>query len=1051
MALAMWEDFQVFSVNTEPMHNLTLTYDKEKDAIKGGNSRWKKSLNGTWKFHHQWAPKKSFEKGEWENLDDSSWEEIRVPSVWQLEGYGKPVYLSAGLPSAVGIDSENLPQIDDEKNEAGIYRRTFEIEEEWMNRAIYLRCNGVKSAMLLYCNGQQVGYSQGSMSGVEFFLNPYVQVGENQLTVIVIRYSDGTYFEDQDMWFLSGIFREIYLTAEPIVSVWDFWLDTRLENDFTNGVGQLYLGLRNRGKEREEVKVKAWLLEGKRRIPLGEKAVYLEGNELLQVQLPVEILGVRLWSAEKPELYPLVIQLESGGSVEYKSICHGFRQVEITGNIFRINGRPVKLKGTNRHDFCSDSGWAVPYTTLEEDIRLMKRHNINAIRTSHYPNDPRFYELCDRYGIYVMSEADLETHAVSGLRIFGSPGGCQAVNPLPGDRLELLPALYDRLDRMILQHRSHACICIWSMGNECGKGECYPRMYEHIRSLDASRPILYEGDKRSNCSDFYVRFYLPAEGLKMLAEGRDVEPGSIDLSQVCDSPLASVSGMFHIPATEVGERPLILGEYAHSMENSLGNFKEYWDVMNVYENIAGGFIWDFVDQSIHVKNGKEEQWLYGGDFGEDESSYYFCANGVVAGDRTPHPSLYEVKRILQDASFSMDKDQMLLTVKNRACFTNIREYILVWELLQDGMRRDAGYLEGPDIPPLSEGSIRIPLQPDWMEEDSEILLCVSLRSKIPTRWADVGYPVAEGQFRLKDKKVHMPEKRSSGGRLKVTEEGEMVTVQGSAVKAVFSRKTGLLAEFWLDRRKVLLSPLKPNYYRALTDNDRGHGNFNPKEAPEALGLHPLRKVGEEMKLLSWEIEEEQGGVKVRSSYSHPLFEGEMEFCYQVWAEGRLFVTHKVMPSVQLFRVGFLAELPRAMENVSWYGRGSHENYCDRCQGADIGIWKGKSAEMGHDYMRPQENGNRGDVRWVIFSDCAGWHFAIHDLTGDGMGFSIHPYTQDDLDQAEHIHELPEKDSLTLNLDGFQCGVGGDIPGMALLKKDYQIAPHKLYVQEFTLS
>lgn len=1049
MSKVCWEDFNVFAVNTESMRNLALPYADIDCALGREESPYKRSLNGTWKFHHQYSPKTLPAGIEAVNYDDSGWDDMTVPSLWQLKGYSKPVYLSAGFPSAVGTEYETLPEIDDTKNEAGVYRRTFRLERGWLNRTVFLRCGGVKSALLLYCNGQKVGYSQGSMTGVEFCLSPYLREGENQLTAVVYRYSDGTYFEDQDMWFLSGIFREIYLVAEPRSGLEDFYLDTKLDDRFRDASGVLKLTLKNRAEREALVRVRAYLLYKEKKIELGEVERRLSPNRVQNVELPVHIEDVVLWSAEKPNLYHLVLEVDSDGSVEYKTVRHGFRRVEIVNGIFKINGQPVKLKGTNRHDFCSESGWAVPYDTLVEDVRLMKRSNINAVRTSHYPNDPRFYGLCDEYGLYVMSEADIETHGVSGMYIFrGTPGAPQKPRPsFPGDREDLLPALFDRLHRMIQQYRSHACICIWSLGNEAGAGDDFLRMHEYVRMLDPTRPIHYAGDQRVGCSDFYVRYYLPAEGLDLLAGGVDVKPGDIDLSQVPDSPLASTSSMFSIKASVVEGRPIILGEYAHAMQNSLGNFKEYWDVIRAHENIAGAFIWDFVDQSIHVRGPDGDRWLYGGDFGEDESDYYFCANGVVAGDRSPHPSLYEVKRIHQDAAFSLSEGADLLKVRNLAYFTNLNEYTLTWALLVDGDIRAQGIVEVPDIPPQTERELDLPLSGHPIPRESEVFLNVAFLTKAHTPWAKAGYCIAAQQLRVQGAAVRPQSSSVCADPLRVLELSGDIMIDNANIKVLINRESGLLHSLAIKETQIFTAPVRPNYYRAMTDNDRGMANFNPKTARVIVEGHPLKRVSEQLKLVSCHVETHPEAVLVTSEYLHELFEEPIILQYRIEASGAIEMTHTATPAQQLFRVGLITDISKALGTVEWYGRGPHENYCDRCQGADIGRYRMPVEALGHDYMRPQENGNRGDVRWLSLYDRGGQGFTVRDLTGDGMGFSVHPYTQDDLDDAEHIHELPTRDAHTLQVDAVQCGVGGDIPGQAILKKKYQVPAHKTYTQK----
>lgn len=1038
MSSSHWEDFSVFAIHVEQPRNQAAPYILEEDTA------CTLSLNGVWKFHHQFAPKTMRGGYEAAGLDDSSWGTIPVPSVWQLQGYSKPVYLAADFPDVIGKDPENLPCIRDEENEVGVYRRTFGLPMGWENKAVYLRFEGVKSALALYCNGAEVGYSQGSMTGAEFYLTPYLKPGENQITAFVYRYSDGTYFEDQDMWFLSGIFRDVYLVAEPLAHVQDFYLDTRLDDTLQNAAGTLALTLQNKGDQPEQIRVEASLHRQGQRIPLGEVERTLQPGAQEACSLPVQLQGVTLWSAEKPELYRLDLAVTTGGATHHKCVNHGFRRVEITGGVFRVNGQPVKLKGANRHDFCSENGWAVPYDTLVRDVQLMKQHNINAVRTSHYPDDRRFYDLCDEYGLYVLSEADIETHGVAGIMQIN---GVHKGRPFPGDRLELLPALYDRLDRMVMRYRSHPSICIWSLGNESGKGSVFDKMYQHVKELDDTRPVHYESDPRPSCSDFYSRMYLPAEGLELLAKGEDVTPDKIDLSQVADTPLAMASAMFRIPAEQVAGRPLVLCEYAHAMENSLGNFQEYWDVIEAHDNIAGAFIWDFVDQSIHVQTPKGDQWLYGGDFGESQSSYYFCANGVIGGDRQPHPSIYEMRRVYQNVGFALSEGRGELVVRNKAYFTDLGEYTLSWQLVADGRQVASGGLGRVSVPP--QGERRLPL-PVGELPAGEVFLNLSVHTCQATPWAAAGHVVAAGQLKLQSAAPAPARAQYAGKALHVREEQGDIVVENPLIRVRVSNATGLLGSVCIGGEELLAGPLTPNYYRALTDNDRGVANFNPPKMLGATDPDNWDAVAQELTLMHCRIEDSDRGILITSEYQHPLFSA-LSLRYLVDEGGAVEVEHTATPLRSPYRIGLMAQLPARWYAAEWYGRSPHENYCDRCTGADVGLYRLPVEQLEHRYMRPQENGTRTGVRRLSVYDRQGVGFTFTDLTGEHMSFALHPYTQADLDRAEHQHELERRGQLTLNLDALQCGVGGDLPGMTLLKKDYMIWPKKTYTQCFCIT
>lgn len=1038
MSRERWENFDIFAENTETARNQALPCATETDT----DSHYR-SLNGEWKFYHQYSPKALDMGCTAVDADDSGWDTIQVPSVWQLKGYSKPVYLASSYPKVLGTDYEKMPEIDDAANEVGVYRRNVGIDQAWLDKAVYIRFNGVKSALALYCNGQEVGYSQGSMTGVEFYLSPYLKQGQNQLTAVVYRYSDGSYFEDQDMWFLSGIYRQVSLVAEPQAHVRDFYLDTELDEGYKNASGTLTVELVNRAKQEKTIQVVASLERNGKRVVLGQIAETLSPEGTRHCEIPACLQNVDLWSAEKPNLYQLTLAITVDGETVYKTVNHGFRKVEIVGDVLRVNGKSVKMKGVNRHDFCSEAGWAVPYDTMVQDAQLMKRHNINAVRTSHYPDDPRFYDLCDEYGIYVLCEADVETHGVAGLMQINPE---KKTTPFPGDREDVLPPLFDRLERMILRYRSHPSICIWSLGNESGKGTVFAKMYAHVKALDPTRPIHYESDRTPGRSDFYSRMYLPADALELLAKGEDVTSDKVDLSHAADTSLAKASSMFNVPVKEVAQRPLILCEYAHAMENSLGNFQEYWDVIEKYENISGGYIWDFVDQSIHVQENGVDKWLYGGDFGEDESNFYFCANGVVAGDRTPHPSLYEVRRVYQNASFRLDAQTKDLVITNKHYFTNLAEYSLSWELQVDGKSVSFGCFGNVDVPPQTERHLALPVEE---LPEGEVFLNLSLTTQAATVWAEAGYPVAAGQLLLR-KAEPVSDCEKGGDALHVKEVRGNVIIGNAVIRVQISNKTGLLNSVNIGGEELLAGPVVPNYYRALTDNDRGIANFNPKKMLSTVNAEQWDKVAETMSLVRCQIEDAEHGILVTSTYQHPLFDG-ITLQYKINESGTLEIKHTAAPRKAPYRIGLMADLAPQVRTAQWYGRGPHENYCDRCTGADVKLYTRKAADLEHGYMRPQENGTRTGLRHLSVQDAQGVGFKMTDLSGQQMSFSLHPYTQADLDAAEHLFELPHREHYTLCLDAMQCGVGGDLPGMAMLKKKYIIWPGKTYTQYFRIS
>ena len=629
----IWENPEIIKDNKEDGHVLALCYDKADNAARRKASPYKLSLNGTWKFC--WAkgiaelPEEFREK----NYDDSEWEDITVPGVWQFQkDYTKPWYYANSYPNCISVDKSKIPSIDLKGQEVAMHRTYFEVPENWKGRKIFLHFGAAKAGLRVFVNGQYVGYSQGSFTPHEFDVTDFVTEGTNTVAAEVFRYTDGTYLEDQDMWWLCGIYREVYLYSEPTTTVRDFFVRTNLVNNYTDADLTLDLLIKDYTEGAKNVKIEASLVTDGDPLIIGNtEIITISGNNRLTFKK--HIIKPDLWSTEFPNLYTLLIKLECDGLITYKAIRMGFRQSEIVGEKILINGKPLLIRGVNRHDFDPDFGWAVPDERYIQDFNIMKQNNINSIRTSHYPNDPRFYDLCDEYGFYVMDECDLETHGVRRKNV-------------PGDNPMWTKAVVDRMERMVLRDRNHPCVFMWSLGNEAGDGSNFLRMKQAALKLDDTRQFHYEGDFDFTKSDVISRMYPTEDQVEKLGKK---EPITITWFDNIANALAADSKP--IPK-ELYTKPVVFCEYAHAMENSLGNFQEYMDAFEKYDNLCGGYIWDFVDQAIHKKgeNG-EDIWLYGSDYDEKKiwieppyntcaitgSNVYFNANGIIAADRKVHP------------------------------------------------------------------------------------------------------------------------------------------------------------------------------------------------------------------------------------------------------------------------------------------------------------------------------------------------------------------------------------------------------------------------------
>lgn len=1049
--LGWLEDFRDFNRNKEPGHNLAFPYPSAEETCRKEESPYVRSLNGAWKFFHTMADRipKMVEQAD---FDVSTWDEIRVPGVWELQGYGTPVYLGASYPEPVDVNPEHIPHIRQNMNAVGIYKREFEIPTDWTRREIFVHFGAAKSALQVFVNGIEVGRSKGSMNPAEFCITNHVKAGCNQITAVVYRFSDGTYLENQDMWAFSGIYRDVYVYSEARVYPRDFYLESELDEAYASAKYTLHATIRNRNKDACAYKVSAWLERDGERHALGVG----EGMILSSGETTVRLEGIFpnpvLWSAETPNLYHLVIETEADGHKEYHGCRHGFRKVEIRDNVMFLNGQPVKLKGVNRHDYDPDHGWAVPRERYHQDILLFKQNNINAVRTSHYPNHPYLYELCDEYGIYVMDENDLETH---GVRDY-----------IPQDREDLFEACQDRMERMILRDRCHPSVIIWSTGNESAGGVVMASLYDLAKRMDASRPVHYEGDYRTCCSDFSSRMYFSPSALEKMALNQEVTPDDVDMEAEKIPPqfYPFMQKRFTHHVDDIAGRPIILCEYAHCLENSLGNFQEYVDVFEKYENITGIFIWDFVDQAIRVYEDGKEKRLYGGDFREGATSGYFCANGIVACDRTPHPALAQVRASYQDVRFTMeDAESGRVRIRNGFYFTDLSQYDLAWKMDCEGRQIAAGSCGSVELRPQEELVLELPYE--WASlPKGECVLTVSMRLKEDTIWGGRGYEIARGQFVVKegrgmaDLESDRVNEKMTGGLIKETprilknSEQECVIVNGE-LEATFHCKSGFLTNLLVRKCPVLRAPMVPCFYRALIDNDQGIMNFAPALAKAGHAGKRWKNLHKQMKLCRFHVSETTSGkrkeIEVETQYRHELFDEDLQICYIFKENKGICVQMKAVFADRPYRIGFTMPLMEQWQKFSWYGRGPMETYCDRKGGGLLGIYEAPLEALSHDYMHPQENGNRTDIRWLEIGGAGRLRFT--DLTGNGMDFSAHPYTLDMLDGAGHSYELPKSGAADLQLDGFQCGVGGDSPGFAFLKDKYRMDAHREYVQEFKIT
>jgi len=1035
--LYKWQQPEIIGEHKLPGRNLALPFG-EHDDFSYDASPFKLSLNGPWRFYWKQGledglPAKQYSRPE---FDDSGWDITPVPSVWQLEGYGQPFYLCSSMHrDFVSVAKRKIPTIYPETNEAGVYRRTFDLPENFDGRRVILHFGAAKSALEIYVNGHYVGWSQGSMLPAEFDVTAALHPGENQVTAVVYRFSTGYYLENQDMWNFSGIYREVYLVAEPEVAIYDIFADTSLTDDYQIGTLKPSVTLCNSAEEAQQVSISLYVDEK----CYTSKSVVLEPERLTQIEFPLqEFPALAHWSAEEPNLYNfnVVLRDDMGQFISKKRIRIGFRRMDIHGNVLKFNGKRVIMKGVNRHDFDPDHGWAVPRERYYDDLYLAKRANINAIRCAHYPDDPFFYELCDELGFYVMDEADLESH------------GTRRKN-CPGDHPQWRDAVVDRAERMVLRDRSHACVCFWSLGNEAGDGENFVHERNAILALDQGRTIHYEGDFDYNKSDFISRMY-PLQGLvEKMRKQQEFKPGLFD---TVANKLAADNKA--IPKSKYATHPVMYCEFAHAMQNSLGNFKEYVNDFEQYEHMCGGFIWDYVDQAIRASEAMQTDapagsWIYGGDFNEGYSSYYFCANGIIGADRAPHPSYYEVKQVYANlCAPAFEAQSQTVTLRNKNLFTPLRAYEIHWYVTQNGAVVQRGVFEFLDAAPGQEIQTQVPYDLSQLSGGGELVLTISFRLRKTMPWAPAGYELRFDQFVLEPWQGPAPLREACALSLKKAK--GVITMQSEHIKVVFRRGRLVSLDFG-DGELLAQSPhkkagLRPNLFRALTDNDLGYFNF----APYLSALNPLKSWKQSSNLVfPWRIKTRRIGpssVKIDVHWAIERYVAKVS--YIIHGSGEIEVKHRARGfMLPMLRVGVRLELDPRLESARWYGRGPREAYRDRKTGQKIRLHEKPVAELEHRYMRPQENGNREDVRSLELLDSEGHGLRLE--AEQAVSFSAGYYSQEKLDRAKHLYELIPDDYITLCVDGFGRGVGGDMPGNAMLHPQYKLKPGK-YVYGFTI-
>ena len=1004
---------EIFQVNREPGHATLMPYPDIAMALAGDRtaSPYYIPLNGTWKFYCAHDPTQRPEDFYQKGYDISGWRNIQVPGNWEIQGCDKPIYTNVTYPWT-GIENPTPPFAPTIYNPVGSYKRTFDFPDGWNGRQVFVSFQGVSSALYLWVNGQYVGYSEDSFSPKDYDISRFITPGSNEISMEVYRWSDGSWMEDQDMIRLSGIFRDVYLFSTPEVHIRDFLYITDLDEKYVDATFRVKASIRRyQSAIPYGYKVEAMLYDPADLAVLGEPmSMPVSFGSEIEAQISQDILvkNPLQWTAEIPNLYTLVLSLidPAGVVIETESCKVGFREFVIQDGMMLINGQPMLFKGVDRHETDPYSGKAISYEKMLQDVLIMKQFNINAVRTSHYPNDPHWYELADQYGIYLIDEANLESHGIS--------------NVLPASDPQWTDACIDRLSSMIERDKNHPSVLIWSLGNEAGRGENFKKMQAWAHQHDPTRPVHYEGDPEA--SDILSQMYPSVENFASTAEATD--------------------------------KPYILCEYSHSMGNSNGNLYQYWEVIEKNPKAQGAFIWDFIDQALWWprSDGMGEYLSYGGDWGDNPNDGNFCADGLVFADRIPQPDLYEVKHVYQNIKIKeMDLLKGLVLIENQFRFTNLSKFDGAWTLLADNQPLASGGLD-LDIAPLKSKLITINYASFQPQAGVEYWLNFHFTLKEDTSWAKAGHEIASDQFRVPlDAPQLSAEDEVKMELLKVEDGTSTVTIggmrDGEDFRIVFDKALGTITSWTIGTVPVLSQGPVPSFWRAPNDNDNGNGMPDRTATWRYAGRD---RTVQQVKVTK--LSDQSVRIEVSVIFPTTTPSGGMT-TYVIYGSGDILVQNTLIPGdadlPEIPEVGSLLTLPAGFENITWYGRGPFENYWDRKTASLVGVYTNTVDGMFIPYIEPQETGNRTDVRWVAFTNEKG--IGLLAVGDPVMEFNALHFSPWELESKAHPFELERKDEVFLRLSYHQMGVGGDDSWGARPHPEFTLNSDKSYSYVYRLS
>lgn len=1011
-----WQDATVTHINRMPMTAHYLPFTSENGALAqlkmddarrfqlNTQNERRRSLDGVWKFKLVKNPSLALTDFFKTSYNVNDWQNINVPGSWELQGFDAPIYTDVTYPFKA-----NPPFVPQDYNPVGHYVHEFTVPENWKGMDVIMDFEGVESAFYLWINGKMVGYSEDSRLPAHFNISKFLKKGKNRLAMKVFRFSDGSYLEDQDYWKYSGIERNVFIQARPKSRMNDYVLGNKLINQYKDGNFTLDVNMLNPQKG-QKVEVKVLSATGKSLFKQIQ-SIISPADTLIHFEKLLK--NVQPWSAESPYLYTLVINTtDRNGRVE-ESVAQpfGFRTIEMKNGQLLVNGVAITIKGVNRQEHNAVHGRTLSIGEMVKDVKMMKQFNINAVRTSHYPNYSEWYQLCDKYGLYMVGEANIECHGILDTEY-----------KQLADREDWYPAFHDRMYRMIKRDRNHTAIIIWSMGNESGYGKSFEKLYDMSKAMDPTRPVQYEGGGYYAKSDIYCPMYARIWSLRRHVNQRD-------------------------------ERPLILCEYAHAMGNSEGNLKDYWDLIYKYDQLQGGFIWDWVDQTIAKTDDKgHKYWAYGGDMGfvgvVNDSN--FCANGLVAADRSLHPHIWEVKKVYQNIAFEpVAFMQNRIKVTNRFDYTTLDNYQLFWAVEANGETIRSGKMNFPTLLPHQAKEMEMPMGTLPAADNKEYFLTLRAFSKQATGAVPAGHEVAIEQMQLPVRLEKAQEQVS--GQIEKTETEDAITIQGKTndFSISFSKKTGEMTSLKYDGKEMLLAGLQPNFWRGITDNDVANGTQER--------CATWREAGKKMVLKSIKTQADNQKATVTADFDMPEQESQMQITYQMLANGNVEVNMHFMPGnkalPEMPRLGMRMILKGDYDQMTWLGRGPQENYADRKSGYLIGKYSASVWEQYHPYVRAQETANKCDVRWFTLASKAGAGIRVEGA--EPLSVSAWNFPQDDLlyvpSTIEHRHGgcVDKKDMVWVNIDHLQMGVGGDNTWGAMVHPEYTITP-KEWSYSFTI-